>query len=682
MQKSTRSEDLHEILKANFGFSSFREHQLEVIEHVLEGNNALVLFPTGGGKSLCYQLPALVFSGVTLVVSPLIALMQDQVESLQQKGIAADYLNSSLNSEDAALVESRLLNSETKLLYVSPEKLQSKSFYDILRRIQLSFIAIDEAHCISEWGNDFRPEYANMAFLHTYFPTCPIIALTATADAHTQADILNKLNISDAAIFRTSFLRKNIAISIHNADWKQDQLFNFLANNMSKNGVVYCRSRQSVNALFFQLKEFGLSVARYHRNLSKEEKQNTLQGFLSGEINIVVATIAFGMGIDKPDIDFVIHMNVPRSVEQYYQEIGRAGRDGRKAEAIGFFSDSEFKKFQTLIEEEGDNEAAIRKLESCWALLNSGSCIQQNFCQHFGEFQAKKCGVCLPCTSFQSELDSGLAVQKLLSALFRFGKRAQIEDVISLLVGTVTMRIKEDNLHNISTFGCGKEHSILIWREIIQSALASCLMDKYHDEIIWNQNSSMAIQKAYPLIKQHTLSSYLSEETSEKLSLIKYWRNQLAKQNGLEGKEILNDFAIHRALIGNVSKNAIEQQISRYRNSFQLLNAIFQKSKTRKTQLKKGIKSSLAKTLEWFELGLSIDEIAQVRGIQALTVYSHLGELVRKGQIPMEQVISSRELQQVQAEYKENGGSDSLAHYVEKLSLPAGKIRVALCVLS
>ena len=464
-------------LRRVFGFDSFRGEQGQIVEQVVAGGDALVLMPTGGGKSLCYQLPALLREGTGIVVSPLIALMQDQVEALRQLGVRAAFLNSSLDAGMAAQVERQLLDGELDLLYVAPERLLTQRFLSLLERTRIALFAIDEAHCVSQWGHDFRPEYRQLTLLHERWPEIPRIALTATADAPTRREIVERLALEDARQFVSSFDRPNIRYTVVAKDDSRRQLLGFLDEHRGDSGIVYCLSRRKVDATAAMLAERGLRALPYHAGLDAATRAEHQRRFLREDGIVMVATIAFGMGIDKPDVRFVAHVDLPKSMEGYYQETGRAGRDGEAAEAWLCYGLGDVVLLKQMIEqgEAGEERKRLerRKLDQLLGYCESTQCRRQVLLAGFGETYPHECGNCDNCLSPAETWDATEAAQKALSCVYRSGQRFGVNHVIDVLRGSESERIRQCGHDHLTTYGIGKDLDATAWRSVFRQ-LVSC----------------------------------------------------------------------------------------------------------------------------------------------------------------------------------------------------------------
>ena len=462
------------VLKSVFGYQSFRKGQEEVINASLNGRDALVVMATGNGKSLCYQIPALCFEGLTLVISPLISLMKDQVDQLQANGIEADFLNSSQTLEQQQQVQNKLISGQLKLLYVSPEKVMTNTFFQLISYSKVSFIAIDEAHCISQWGHDFRPEYTQLGGLKASFPHAPIMALTATADYATRQDILTHLNLENPHKYIGSFDRPNIRYTLEEKYKPMEQLTRFVLAQKGKSGIIYCNSRNKVERIAESLRNKGVSAAAYHAGMETALRERVQQDFQRDNVQVVVATIAFGMGINKSNVRFVAHFDLPRSIESYYQETGRAGRDDLPAEAVLFYEPADYTWLQKILLEKPETpqrQIEQHKLEAIGEFAESQTCRRLVLLNYFGEHRQTPCNNCDICLDPPKKYDGLVDAQKVMSTIYRVGQCFGAHYVIAVLRGMQNQKIIERQHDKLSVYGIGKDKSKEHWQSVIRQLI-------------------------------------------------------------------------------------------------------------------------------------------------------------------------------------------------------------------
>lgn len=491
-----------EVLSRTFGYQSFRGRQKDIVEAVVSGSNALVVMPTGGGKSLCYQIPSLVRVGMGVVVSPLIALMQDQVNALRDVGVRAAFLNSSLEKAQLDQVESAVVNGDIELLYIAPERLIQARSLALLSRVNLSLFAIDEAHCVAQWGHDFRSDYLRLNILEESFPAVPRVALTATADAKTQNEIVARLGLDESAKFICGFDRSNIQYRIRQKNNPRKQLMDFLQAECGEQaGIVYCLSRKKVDDTAIWLRDKGFNALPYHAGMSPKERQINQNRFLREEGIIIVATIAFGMGIDKPNVRFVAHLDMPKSIEAYYQETGRAGRDGEPSTAILFYGMEDVVKLTQMQANSNGSEQFLmherQRLNAMLGLCEMTDCRRQALLRYFGENLEQPCGNCDNCLMPPETWDATEAVRKALSCVYRTGQRFGAAHVIDVLRGADNEKVRQFSHDSLSTYGIGKDLSQDAWRSVIRQLLVLGFLDIDHQ----GYGSLLLSEKCRPVLK-------------------------------------------------------------------------------------------------------------------------------------------------------------------------------------
>ena len=489
-----------DVLQKVFGFDAFRPLQQTIITELLQGQDQFVLMPTGGGKSLCYQIPALVRPGTAIVVSPLISLMQDQVRALEANGVDAAFYNSSLNSSQAREVLARLHDERLKILYVAPERLLMPSFIARLEELEIALFAIDEAHCVSQWGHDFRPEYTQLGQLRQLFPDVPMIALTATADKQTRQDILSQLQLQSAQQHVASFDRPNIRYNVLEKHKPLQQVRTLISNHPDQAGIVYCTTRKRVEEVASHLQQAGINAGAYHAGLSTQQRATTQQAFQRDDIQVVVATIAFGMGIDKPNVRFIIHYDISKNIEGYYQETGRAGRDGLPAEAVMLYSLGDIAKVKALIEQSNNAQQQrieLHKLNAMVAFAEAVTCRRRILLQYFGETVVEDCGNCDVCLDPPETFDATVDAQKALSCVYRVRQRFGLMHVIDVLRGADNARVRQYGHQRLSTYGLGKDGSQQYWLSIFRQLLHHGLLE----QDIANYSVLRLTEQARPILK-------------------------------------------------------------------------------------------------------------------------------------------------------------------------------------
>ncbi|MFK7793994.1 MAG: DNA helicase RecQ [Gammaproteobacteria bacterium] len=652
----------NDVLKSTFGFEQFRPSQENIVNEILEGKDALVLMPTGGGKSLCYQIPAIVRDGVGVIVSPLIALMQDQVDALKLLGVNAAFLNSSLDANEARQVEQQLRDNQLDIIYVAPERLLTERMLRLLDLCTLALFAIDEAHCVSQWGHDFRPEYQQLKHLHARYPSVPRIALTATADKRTREEIISQLQLQNASVSIDSFDRPNIRYAISDGSNPKQRLWDFLqANHANDAGIVYCLSRKKVEAIAEWLSLQGRVALPYHAGLAADLRQQNQRRFLREEGIIIVATIAFGMGIDKPDVRFVAHLSLPKSVEAYYQETGRAGRDGLAANAWMAYGLQDVITLRQFSQNSNANEVHKQvehnKLEAMLGLCELITCRRNALLEYFDEVSNTPCGNCDNCLNPPQSWDATQASQMALSCVYRTEQRFGVNYLVEVLLGKKDERIARNGHERISTFGIGKAYTIAEWRVIMRQLIAMGYL-----EIDMERHGALKLtEKCRPILKgqQRLQLRKIQKETQTKTSkknkqdirpqdqslwdALRALRLSLAEKAGTPPYVIFHDTTLQEMLRNRpVTKAQMseitgigEQKLARYGEPFLQEIAKYPLSEL----LDNNLSDTVNETLTLYQQKNDIGRISKLRELKISTIYTHLSEAIEMGLLDVKQVL-------------------------------------------
>jgi len=649
-------------LQHTFGYSEFRLQQGEIIQTLINSDDAVVLMPTGGGKSLCYQIPSLVRSGTGIIISPLIALMHDQVVALQQLGINASYLNSTLDAASARQTEADLTSGKLDMLYVAPERLTTSSFLNLLKQANISLFAIDEAHCVSQWGHDFRPDYIQLSLLHEQFPDVPRIALTATADQATRREIKQRLQLEHAREFISSFDRPNICYRITEEQGNaRTALLRFIQNeHENDSGIVYCLSRKKVESTAIWLTEKGFTALPYHAGLPSQTRQNNQQRFLNEDAVIIVATIAFGMGIDKPDVRFVAHLNLPKSMEAYYQETGRAGRDGQSANAwmaYGLQDVITLKQMMaTSTAEEQYKRVEHQKLETMLGFTEITGCRRQSLLDYFGETLDKACGNCDNCLTPVETWNASVAAQKALSCVHRTGQRFGVSYLVDVLTGKANDRIRQFGHDTLNVYGLGKEYDTKQWRTIFRQLISRNLLAvdvEGHGSLRLTEQCRTVLRGEETLLlrkeskrtkaSRNGRKTYNTDNASNNIlwEALRVCRKKLADENDVPPFVIFHDATLSEMMERQPENreqllriNGVgETKLEKYADAF--LEVI----SDHKINDVSSATDTVSETLLLFRSGQDINTIANKRNIKTSTVYAHLASCIEQGELNLDEVI-------------------------------------------
>ena len=686
------------VLKKYFGFTNFRSGQEEIVTAVTHhGKDCLVLMPTGGGKSLCFQVPALMLPGITIVISPLIALMKDQVDALRFNGINAAFLNSSQDKSTQDQIIDDLRNGKIKLLYIAPERLnmQSADFFGFLRTLNVSLFAIDEAHCISHWGHDFRPDYLALSKLKTVFPEVPIIALTATADELTRKDILNRLNLNEPLISISSFNRANIRYTVEEKSDHFEKIVEFLSARREQSGIIYCLSRLNTEEIAERLNERGFDALSYHAGLEAQVRNDRQEKFKRDEVKIMVATIAFGMGIDKSNVRFVIHTSIPKNIEGYYQETGRAGRDGLPSDALVFYSAGDLIKLKNFTFNENSREQTmimVNKLEQMAEYCSTYSCRRKFLLNYFGETYSAPCNNCDICLneSVIEKIDGTVIAQKALSAIARLNERFGSTYVINFLKGSASAKIYDEHKY-LPTFGKGSDFAVDEWRHYFRQLIDQHFMEVVGDfsvlkitprgkKVLYqNEDVLLVPYKTKTIARKERKGKFEIEETNEfevaLFNQLKSMRTFLANNENVPAYVIFTDKTLTELAtqlptnktdlakvpgFGQIKITKYGEQFLDVIRDYCSQNNISPKgmanndaSLTKKNQ--PSVSDTIRASLDLFLRGLTIDEIADKRKLKENTVFEHLMKFIINGELNVLKFVSKEKLQQIEKQIEVHG---------------------------
>lgn len=694
-----------ELLKKVFGYDEFRPLQKEIIDRTLEGKDSFVLMPTGGGKSMCFQIPALCFDGITIVVSPLISLMKDQVQALKSNGIKADFFNSSISPQEENEVIDKAMNGEIQLLYLSPEKLISVS-NSWLKDLNIKLVAIDEAHCVSMWGHDFRPEYTQLKVFRNSLPEVPFMALTATADKSARKDIEEQLGLKESKLFISSFDRKNLSIEVRGQVPKKkklDEISKFVERKRGESGIIYCLSRKNTEEVADYLKEEGHSVEFYHAGMNPDDRERVQTEFINDDTKIIVATIAFGMGIDKSNVRWVIHYNLPKNLEGYYQEIGRAGRDGLPSETRLYYNMRDFVLYSQFADGGANASMQKEKLNRMLQFSEAKSCRRKILLSYFGEHLTQNCGNCDVCENPPKDFDGTILAQKALSGIARTGEQEGITMLINVLRGSNNADVHEKNYAQLKTYGVGKDVSFFDWRDyVIQLANQGLI------EIMYSENSALKISPlgkkvlkgekkvklTYPVTAEEkktkkTKVARMTEEgdvNEELFKELKKLRYSISQEENVPAYIIFNDKSLKVMAselpvtenqflgISGVGMNKMQEYGEEFMEVIRKFKALAKPKK---------IPTTLT-TFQFYKDGLSPQEIADKRELSLTTIYSHLSQLYSEGkEVELEKFVDAQIVDKVRVAFNELKREISLKPIFEKLeeAVSYGEIRLSIAII-
>ncbi|CAG2534563.1 ATP-dependent DNA helicase RecQ [Maribacter dokdonensis] len=690
----TQEQELLPLLKKYFGYDSFKPNQLSIIEDALQQKDVLAIMPTGGGKSLCYQLTALALEGTAIVISPLIALMKDQVDVLKANGIAAEYYNSSQSVETQQEILGKLERGELKLFYVAPESLGF--FNNILGNLKISLFAVDEAHCISSWGHDFRPAYTQLGGLKRRFSNIPFMALTATADKTTQDDIVDQLSIPNANRHLASFNRPNLYLDVKPAQDRIKHILEFLEERPFESGIIYCLSRKSTEAIAEKLRNAGFKAKAYHAGMSSDERSLVQEEFITDKVPIIAATIAFGMGIDKSNVRWVIHYNLPKNIEGYYQEIGRGGRDGLPAHALLFYSFADVVQLRRFITQSENADVEYAKLERMQQFAEALSCRRIALLNYFGEQVTQGCGNCDVCTAPPAYFDATVLAQKVCSGVARLKEREPMGMVIDVLRGAKNAQVLEKGYQHIKTYGAVTDVAWLDLQQYVIQMLNQGILEinfregarigltPLANEVLFSGKKIQlaVLQKAVEKKKAPSKSKVKKTDLFEKLRLL---RQQIATEQNVPAYVVFGDASL-KDMEAKLPKNETEfMEVSGVGQAkLEKYADVFLQEIKKHVGTKKSKKKTHDQTFELFSDGLSVSEIATQRNLSENTIYGHLMKKHAEGEeLDLDQFVDAKEIAQIEKAKSELTDATGLKDYFEYFEekVPYWKIKFALYML-
>lgn len=702
VSKAYTMDEAKGVLKSVFGYDEFRPMQIQVVEHMASKRDAFVLMPTGGGKSICFQVPALLFDGITIVISPLIALMKDQVENLNAAGVKAAYLNSSMTTAEQDEVCYAALKNQIKLLYVSPERFLS-GYHDFFRRLDLSLVAIDEAHCISAWGHDFRPEYTQLKLIKKNFPSVPVMALTATADKTTRSDIVSQLGLSNPGVFVSSFDRPNLKLTVRpllKKREKEREIIEFCQQRKGESGIIYCLSRDNTEKMASLLGQHGIDAVYYHAGMPQKERVKAQDDFINDRSRVVCATVAFGMGIDKPNVRYVIHYNLPKNIESYYQEIGRAGRDGLDSETLLYFNYQDIILNNRMVKDSAQSDINEKKLKRMQQYAEATECRRRVLLSYFSDYSESDCGNCDICLNPPKRFNGTILVQKALSALIRIKEPIGVNMLINVLRGSRNNIILSHGWDQIKTYGVGKEHSFEKWQDYLLQMLNLGLI-----EMLYQQNSGLSVTEygrkvvlnrddvwlvdgkatAIPVAKKVEKPQF-STRNQDLFEALRKKRLEIARKEGKPPYVIFGDATL-REMAAIMPLDLIQMESISGVGAYKLntYGGEFVKVIEHFVNVEKPKKATTYQlTGQMLKEGKSPEQVAQKRDLKIETVFSHIGYLIEKGEdFPIVDYVSFKEINKINKAVEKTGETKLLKPLFEELGgkIAFHKIRLALSFL-